>query len=134
MAKKEIIITVGQDPSPDWNELRQQLGERGGMTDLIRQIEDEKRVLDRGILDRVLLLRVSFPTADAFEFGVDEKVGVVRLRVSTRIIRSISAQKLLELGVEAWKVEQATEVKEGEPFLRVDKVKDLRERERKGAY
>lgn len=138
MAQRDpVVVRVGDDPSPEWNQVRLWISTHYQNSDLMKAVKADDDELDEKLIELLSKWQALFPDADAFEIGVDEKVGVVRLRLTQSETKArVSARILLENGVDPRVIELATvygaEGKEtkvptkGKVGVRFDVVKDVR--------
>lgn len=134
------VIQIGNDPSPEWNWVREQLAAHYANAEVMEALKAEDDALDATFLDLLQRWYLDAPDADCFEIGVDEKVGTVRLRLARRDTKAAVdlgkfIQALLEAGVGPGVIGDAqqkatVEGKQGKPFPRFDRVKDDRDREK----
>ena len=123
--KKAVVVRVGSLPEEEVT--RQLLRTRQEDREVVDTVEAELKEINGELMQAVEGWQKQYPEADAFDFGVDEKRGTLRLRVQVRPgQKKLSAERLLELGVSPATVEAAWEQgAPSAPFLEVRRVKDV---------
>ena len=127
---EKTIIRLGQDPSPEFNQVRSWIASHYDNKEVMEGVKKEDDALDALLLGLLIRWMNDSPEADGFEIGVNERIGTVRMRLAQSSPRSsISGEKLLELGVSPTVIEAATvEGQPGKLYPRFDRVMDDRDR------
>lgn len=120
-----VIVELGTDPSPYWNEIRTLLGDRADIKEVVDPLDKDLEVIRARLNDEVTKWVEQFPQATEFRIGVNEKVGVLKIRWQAESYKSeVDVQKLLELGVDPALIQQATVTRVSRSgYPRVDAVK-----------